>query len=258
MPPHGLLIDIDGVLTVSWEPLRGSREALVRLREAGVPMAFVTNTTSMTRQSIAETLAGSGLPVDPDQVVTAPSMAGGLIRRHYPDARCWLVGSRDVASDLGDVDLVDATQPPDVVLLGGAGPEFDYPTLNRVFRLALEGLPVVAMHRNLYWETKTGLQLDTGAFLSGIERAAGIEATVVGKPAPACFAAALEVVDLAEGEVMMVGDDLEADIAGAQGFGIRAALVRTGKYRSEVLAASSVVPDLVVDSFADVPALVGL
>ena len=72
------------------------------------------------------------------------------------------------------------------------------------------------------------------------------------------IAAALEVVDLAAGEAMMVGDDLDADIAGAQAFGIRAALVRTGKYRSEVLAASTVVPDHVIDSFADVPALVGL
>jgi len=258
MHPRGLLIDIDGVLTVSWKPIPGSSEALGRLRESGITMAFLTNTTSMTRGSIAAALDEVGLPVEIEEILTAPSMTAALILRDHPGARCWMVGAGDVVVDLDGIHLVSAAEPPDVVILGGAGPEFDYPTLNRVFRLAMEGTPMVAMHRNVYWRTQDGLQLDTGAFLGAIEEAAGVRAAVAGKPSPACFQAGLEVLGLGPDQVMMVGDDLDADVKGAQALGIESVLVRTGKFRNEALAHSQVVPDHVVDSFADIPPMLGL
>ncbi len=56
----------------------------------------------------------------------------------------------------------------------------------------------------------------------------------------------------------MVGDDLDADVLGAQAVGIHGALVRTGKFRREVLEHAAQQPDDVVDSFADVPDLLSL
>src|SRR3954469_12926961 len=67
------LIDIDGVLTVSWKPLPGAVEAVTALRSADLPFALVTNTTSRTRARIAETLADAGFPVGPDDVLGAPA-----------------------------------------------------------------------------------------------------------------------------------------------------------------------------------------
>ena len=58
-----VLIDIDGVLTVSWQPLAGAVAALDRLRAAALPLALVTNTTSRTRSSIAAAPAGAGFAV---------------------------------------------------------------------------------------------------------------------------------------------------------------------------------------------------
>jgi HAD superfamily hydrolase (TIGR01458 family) len=212
----------------------------------------------VTRSSIASHLQGVGFSIDVSEILTAASTTATLIHRDHPGARCWMVGDADVAADLDDVALVGVDQSPDVVVLGGAGPEFDYPTLNRIFRLAMAGTPVVAMHRNLYWMTKDGLQLDTGAFVGVIEQAAGIEVTVTGKPAPACFAAGLEMLDLTPDEVAMVGDDIYSDVLGAQAMGIDGVLVRTGKFRSETLAASTSAPNHVIDSFVDLPALLGL
>ena len=240
------------------EALPGVDEALRRLRQAGLPMVFLTNTTSVTRSSIAANLQGAGFSIDVSEILTAASTTASLIHRDHPGARCWMVGDADVAADLDGVHLVGVDESPDVVILGGAGPQFDYPTLNRIFRLAMAGTPVVAMHRNLYWMTKDGLQLDTGAFVGVIEQAAGVEVTVTGKPAPACFEGALEMLDLAPEEVAMVGDDLYSDVLGAQTMGIEGVLVRTGKFRNETVAASSRAPDHIVDSFADLPALLGL
>ncbi|MEV7299853.1 TIGR01458 family HAD-type hydrolase [Streptomyces clavifer] len=255
-----VLIDIDGVLTVSWEPLPGAVEAVRRLRAADIPLVLVTNTTSRTRAGIAERLVGAGFPVGPDDILTAPAVTAAYLREHHPEARCLLINSGDVRNDLSGVTLVeeedDEGAVPDVVVLGGAGAAFTYTALNRAFRHLQQGAGLVAMHRNLYWRTSGGLTLDTGAFLEGLEHAAGTEAAVTGKPAGAFFAAALAHLGASPSETLMVGDDIESDVLAAQRHGITGVLVKTGKYLPETHAAADTAPDHVLDSFADVPDLV--
>jgi HAD superfamily hydrolase (TIGR01458 family) len=256
---RAVLIDIDGVLTVSWKPLPGAVEALRRIRSAGLGVALVTNTTSRTRASIAATLAGAGFEVTAEDVLTAPSVTAAHLAEHCPGARCALLNSGDIAEDLGDATLVDdADDDPEVVVLGGAGPEFDYAALNRAFGFLQRGARLVAMHRNLYWRTEAGLQLDAGAFLLGLEQAARVEAEVTGKPSRAFFEAALARLGAGAGQALMVGDDVESDVLAAQRAGLTGVLVRTGKFQQETLQGASGTPDHVVDSFADLPALLGL
>lgn len=253
------LIDIDGVLTVSWKALPGAVRALERLREGGLGVALVTNNTSRTRDAIASRLGGLGFPVEAGDVLTAPAATAAYLREHFPGARCLLLNSGDVREDLTGVTLVDDAdaEDADVVVLGGAGAEFGYEALNRVFRRLRDGARLVAMHRNLYWRTEGGLDLDTGAFLEGLEKAARVEAEVTGKPAPAFFASALAHLGVDASQALMVGDDIESDVLAAQRCGITGVLVKTGKYLPETHRAASGTPDHVLDSFADLPALLG-
>ncbi|HEX7995455.1 MAG TPA: HAD-IIA family hydrolase [Streptosporangiaceae bacterium] len=252
-----VLIDIDGVLTVSWQPLPGALAALRQLRADGYPLALVTNTTSRSRASIASTLAGVGFPVTADDILTAPVIAAAYLRVHYSDARCLLLNSGDIGEDLAGLTLVlpDDTSPVDVVLTGGAGPEFSYQALNQAFGHLQRGARLVAMHRGLYWRTSEGLQLDTGAFLAGLEQAAGTEAEVIGKPAAAFFAAALAHLGASTSHAIMIGDDIETDVLAAQRHGLTGVLVKTGKYLPRTHQQASGTPDHVLDSFADLPAL---
>jgi HAD superfamily hydrolase (TIGR01458 family) len=255
---RAVLLDIDGVLTVSWRPLPGAVEAVTRLRDAGFAVALVTNTTSRTRAWMASTLSAAGLPVGIDDIFTAPAITAAYLARHHPGARCLLLNSGDIAEDLAGVTiLADDEAQADVVILGGAGPEFSYAALNRVFGCLLDGARLVAMSRNLYWRTDSGLQLDTGAFLPGLERASGVEAVVTGKPAAAFFATALESLGADASATVMIGDDIEADVLAAQDYGITGVLVRTGKYRPETHHSAPGVPDQVIDSVADLPGLLG-
>jgi HAD superfamily hydrolase (TIGR01458 family) len=252
-----VLIDIDGVLTVSWKPLPGAVAALRQLRTGGYPLALVTNTTSRSRASIASTLAEAGFPVTAEDILTAPVIAAAYLRERHPDARCLLLNSGDIGQDLAGLNLVlpDGTSPVDVVLTGGAGPEFSYQALNQAFGHLQRGARFVAMHRSLYWRTSEGLQLDTGAFLAGLEQAAGTEAEVVGKPAAAFFAAALAHLGANASHAVMIGDDVETDVLAAQRHGLTGVLVKTGKYLPRTHRQASGTPDHVLDSFADLPAL---
>jgi len=112
------------------------------------------------------------------------------------------------------------------------------------------------MHRGLYWRTAEGLELDSGAFVAALELAAGAEAEVVGKPAPAFFAAALAHLGAGAAGTLMVGDDIENDVLAAQRQGLTGVLVKTGKYLPRALRGASGTPDHILGSFADLPALV--
>ena len=252
-----VLIDIDGVLTVSWKPLPGAVAALHQLRAADLPLALVTNTTSRTRASIASALAEAGFPVATSDILTAPVIAAACVRDRYPGARCLLLNSGDIGQDLAGLTLAGQgdSAPVDVVLVGGAGPEFSYQALNQAFGHLQRGARLVAMHRGLYWRTSEGLQLDAGAFLMGLEQAAGTAAEVVGKPAAAFFATALAHLGVDAAETMMVGDDIETDVLAAQRQGLTGVLVKTGKYLPRTHRAASGTPDHILDSFAGLPAL---
>ena len=124
----------------------------------------------------------------------------------------------------------------------------------RGFGVELEGgAGLYCLHKNKWWQTADGPRLDTGAFVAGLEYAADTEATVLGKPSPAYFQAALDALDSDAELTWMVGDDIEADIAGAQACGLKTVLVRTGKFRPDAVEAARVRPDGIITSIAALP-----
>src|SRR4029078_396457 len=111
------------------------------------------------------------------------------------------------------------------------------------------------MHKNRWWHTSRGPMLDSGAFVAGLEYATGVEATVLGKPSPSYFAAALHALDTEPQLTWLVAADVDAAVRGARLFGMKTALVRTGKFRPEALESADTPPDIVVSSLAHFPAL---
>jgi HAD superfamily hydrolase (TIGR01458 family) len=250
-----LLLDIDGVLVTSWQAVPGAIEAVETLRAHGVPLRLITNTTTHTRVALAETLAEAGFSIAPDEIATAVTATASYLQAEHPGAGVFVLSDGDPGEDLGAVRIVDVDDA-EVVVLGGGCDDFSYDAMNRVFRRLHEGAAFVAMHRNLYWRTTDGLQLDGGAFVAALEAATGVVPAVCGKPSPAFFASALAMLGVAPPRVAMVGDDVVNDVTGAQEAGLAGVLVRTGKFRPDDVDRGE--PDAVVDSLADVPSLIGL
>jgi len=244
---------MDGVLVTAWKALPGAVDALRWLRDRDLPFVLATNATSLSRAGLAARLAEAGLEVDASEVVTAPVLAASYLRTHHAGARCFLVGQPALGDELEGVHLVE--HGADVVLVAGADRAFTWENLSRAFRMVKEGAALVAMHRNLFWMTEGGLMLDAGAFLAGVEEAAGVEAVVTGKPSPQFFAQCVEHLGLAPDRVAMVGDDLAADVLAAQDCRLTGVLVRTGKFLPETLERSERKPDHVMDSIGDLARL---
>lgn len=249
----GVLLDIDGVLSISWEPIPGSVDAIAWLRDAGIPFRLITNTTTHTRVDLAATLRHAGFDVAPEEIVTAVVATAAYLREHHPGAKVQLLTDGDGHDDLDGVEVVGPAERADVVVVGGACDAFSYVAINRVFQQVMDGAALVGMHRNLYWRTSEGLQLDGGAFLAGLEAATGATAAICGKPAPAYFEAVLDELGLAAGRAAMVGDDIVNDVLGAQALGLTGVLVRTGKFAPSDLERGE--PDHVIDALAGLPTL---
>ncbi|MGC4933354.1 HAD-IIA family hydrolase [Gordonia sp. DT30] len=257
---HGLLLDIDGVMVTSWRALPGAVAAVRTLADRGYARMFLTNTTSRSRGEIAEALDACGFEVAPEEILTAAKLTAEYVARTYPGKRAWVLNEGPIAEDMTGVDITDDPAAAEVVVLGGAGPVFTHHTLSKVLELLMDGVPVVAMHRSMIWSTAQGLSIDTGVYLEGLEKASGRKIRAIGKPSPLGFRAAVEVMNLEPTQVVMVGDDMHNDVLGAQASALIGVLVRTGKFRPEALVALQrdefgPVPDHVIDSIADLPAL---
>ncbi len=258
-PPReidGVLLDIDGVLAISWEPIEGSVEAMAMLRDRGVPFRLITNTTTQTRADLAATLRGAGFDVTLEEIVTAVTATASYLAEHHRGERVFVLTDGDPGGDLGAAVRVDRPEEADVIIVGGANDDFSYDALNRIFRRVKDGAALVGMHRNLYWKTSRGWELDGGAFLAAVEEAAGVTAVICGKPAPAYFEAALDLLGVRAERAAMVGDDMVNDVLGAQAAGLAGVLVRTGKFQETDLAKGT--PDAVIDALADLPSWLGI
>jgi HAD superfamily hydrolase (TIGR01458 family) len=248
-----ILLDVDGVLHVSGEPIPGAVDAVRRLRDEGHRLRFVTNSTTMSRRELAEHLRKMGFALDDDELQTT----GGVASSVLAGKRVLALTMPGILDDLEGMQLIGMNA--DAVLVGGAdeseepGRIYSYLNLNRAFLELLAGAELYCLHRNRWWQTTEGPRLDAGAIVAGLEYAAGIEATVLGKPSPAYFTAATEALDADPDMTWMVGDDLEGDIAGGQALGMRTVLVRTGKFRPDELDHTSISPDGIVSSIAQLP-----
>jgi HAD superfamily hydrolase (TIGR01458 family) len=248
-----ILLDVDGVFHVSGRPIEGVGEAVKRLREDGHRLRFVTNNTTRSRADLAEDLRALGVELDDEELETTPRAAARILA----GKRVLALTMAAIRNELEGIELVGDSA--EAVLLGGADETeetnrvFSYMNLARAFAELEAGAELYCLHKNRWWQTSRGPLLDSGAFVAGLEYAAGVEATVLGKPSPAFFGAALDALDADAERTWMVGDDVEADVAGAKSVGLHAILVRTGKFREQALENALVKPDAVLDSLGDVP-----
>ena len=257
---QALLVDLDGVLYVGDDVIPGAPEALKALERRGIELRFVTNTTLQPRRELMARLHGIGLPVREGQLFT-PAALGRRAMEHSGAVRYRLLGVPALAVDLGGEMLApDASEHPDWVVLGLHPPSFCHERLTVGLRDLLGGARLLALHANRVWRIGGGMEIGLGAYVRALEHAARTEAVVVGKPAAGFFEQAL--ADLAEAgvdraRVAMVGDDVDADVGGAQAVGVPGVLVRTGKFTERSLAMSGVEPAQIVDDIADLARRIG-
>lgn len=220
-----VLLDISGVLYQGNAPIPGAVRAVEKLREAGVVLRFVTNTSRQPAKALLGKLHNLGFEVTPGELFTAPQAARRWLveRGHRP----FLIVHTDIETEFEGLDQTN----PDAVLLADAEDRLNYTYLDKAFALLMEGAPLLAIGDNRYFQGGDRLHLDAGPFVHALEYAAGIRAHIAGKPSRLFYEQALADTKSSASDTLMVGDDVQADVQGALDAGLHACLVQTGKYR---------------------------
>ena len=254
MPVKAILFDIDGTLLSRGDAIEGAAAAVAHVRALGMQVRFLTNITGRTPERIAADLSAAGIAVAAAEVQTATTVCVAMLRARA-GVRCHLMVPPQVLPMFDGIARDD--QHPQVVVISDIGEGFDFHSLNRAFLMLREGAELIALQKNLYWFDSDGPKLDCGAFVLALEAAARTQATVTGKPSKVFFDSALAGLDCAREQVLVVGDDISTDVAGASAAGIRTVLVGTGKYADGQTTHPEYQASYFIDSVKDLQQLLG-
>ena len=249
----GILFDLDGVLYNGEVAVDGAAEAVAWVRGRGIPLLFVTNTTSRGAGEIAAKLTRFGIPASAEEIWT-PARAAVQWLAGRPRGPLALFVPAKTHPEFAGFEVVETESAADYVVVGDFGSGWTFASLNRAFRLlhSNPGATLIALGMTRYWQAPDGPRLDTAPFVAALECATGRRALVLGKPSAEFFGAAVRRLGLPASEVIMIGDDIRTDVEGAQAAGLKGVLARTGKFRPSDLE-EGIRPDDVIDSIADLP-----
>ncbi len=235
----GLIVDLDGVVWLGGEPIKGAARAITTLRARGIRVLFVTNDPQSSRDEHAGQLVALGIPATAADVITAAAATARHLRaqRHLAGCGVLVVGSR-----------------AEVVVVGGHD-GFDFEELRAATTALHNGAALYATGRDAVYPTRDGPRPATGAILAAVEVAAGVTATVIGKPEPFMFEVARGALTGCR-HVAVIGDHLISDVVGAKRAGLDAILVLTGTATRDDLEQAAIQPDLVLPSLAALPGAV--
>ena len=250
---RGVIFDIDGVLTYQGKVYPGAVQLTDTLRDKGVILRFLTNSTLKSRASCALKLRNAGFNVMDDEVVTSAFATAQYLKGLNPRS-CWVL----VDGEGGDefYQFNQDTEDPEYIILGDNRSRFDFEHLNQVLRLLLKGARLIAMQAELLDTSQGDVILNVGSWVGMLERAAKVQAVIVGKPGAFGFELTLQTMGLAKAEVLVVGDQLGTDILGAKRFGMQSALITAGEFDPADLN-GKVAPDYVFSSVIEVLGLFG-
>ncbi|RXJ60891.1 TIGR01458 family HAD-type hydrolase [Candidatus Marinarcus aquaticus] len=239
-----VLCDIGGVLYVGDAPIDGAVEAVAKIKKH-YPIRFITNTTQKTGAQVIQKLQEFGFDICEDEVITALDMTKMFLQKHQSNAQFLLTDNV--------IHFFDSLKkyPTNYVVVGDAQDNFSYKNLNHAFRRLQQGAQLVAIANNRYFkDSDNELSLDAGCFVSALEYASGQKAQLIGKPSLEFYQLAAASLNAQPNECVMIGDDIESDIEGAQKAGIYSVLVKTGKFRETDLE-KGITPNQTFESIHD-------
>jgi HAD superfamily hydrolase (TIGR01450 family) len=230
-----VLLDLDGCVRVGEEATPRADEACAALRNEGKGVAFITNDSRLAPEEVVQQLWGLGVRASLLEVVTV----GGALQHvlaQTPDWRtAFVIGSPAIhrhveAAGVRILNFTDLDTRADVVVVAGHD-AFDYAELRTATQAVLGGAGLITAGRDPTYPMPDGPWPGTGAVIAAVEAATGATAISVGKPEAQLFRTALD--RLGGGTALVVGDRLDADVAGAHALGLDAALVLTGVTSAE-------------------------
>jgi arabinose operon protein AraL len=251
---RGFIFDLDGTVYRSDKLIPGADGLIKLLREKRRKVVFLSNKPIQTREEYAAKLTRLGIPTQPDEVINSTLVMTNYLRENAPSAKLFVVGETPFIEELNKAGFTISEEPKEIEYVVVAFDRtFDYRKLNIAYQAIKLGAHFVATNPDRTCPVEGGEIPDCAGMISAIEAVTQKKVEViVGKPSPLIIQAALEVMGLKPDDCVLIGDRLETDIKMGRESGIATGIVLTGVTDEKTLKESSIHPDFIFQSIADV------
>ena len=247
----GLLLDLEGVVYEGDKLVDGALDTINKLLSCDFKIKYLTNTTVTPRKQILKKLLKFKLSITETDIFTPP-IAASIFLKKNKISKIFLSTNQLLQEDFKEF-IIDEVKP-EAIILGDLYKAFNWERLNEVFRLIYNNdTLIIALHKNKYCKRENKIGLDLGPFVTALEYAASKKSILIGKPEKNFFNLTIEDMELRKEEVVMIGDDIFADIGGAKNNSIPTIQVRTGKFQKKDETNSHLQPDYRINSIVDLP-----
>lgn len=249
-----VLFDLDGTIWHEHLPLPGAVSLVQRLQECGHPHGFVSN-SSASPAGVVRRLAAMGLTVSEQVILTAAAAACDYVLDTFgQEARVFNIANPSIDELLsGRATLVkDDCEDCDAVLAAGLAHGCATPIrLQKALQLLMGGASLIGLCADRAYPTPRGFEIGAGGVTAMLAYAADVPATYCGKPEPWFFEDICHRLQVSPHRCLLIGDNLEADIAGARRVGMTTILTLTGLATPEAVATAKDKPHSVVGDLSE-------
>jgi phosphoglycolate/pyridoxal phosphate phosphatase family enzyme len=252
-------MDMDGVLYRGDHPLPGAVDTLTTLRARGVRVAFLTNNASRHREELAARMSRLGFACATDDVWGSAYITALYLSRHAPDARVFLVGTAGMRREMEEAGVeVMPTHEGATHVVAGLDMTITYEKLSHAHYAICNGAAFIATNLDATFpDGPTTTTPGGGALVAALTTSTGVTPLVMGKPKPTGLSLIAASWGVSAGDMAVVGDRLDTDIAAANAFGCLSVLVLTGvSTRTEAEKAGAAErPRVVLENLTNLPAV---
>jgi NagD protein len=254
-PVRTWLSDMDGVLVHEEEAIPGAAEFVKQLQERGRPFLLLTNNSIYTPRDLQARLRRSGIDVPEDAIWTSALATAQFLNDQRPGGTAYVIGEAGLTTAMHEIGYVLSERDPEYVVLGETR-TYSFEAITTAIRLIERGARFIATNPDPTGPSVNGPIPATGSVAALITRATNVAPYFVGKPNPLMMRSALNRIDAHSETTVMVGDRMDTDIVSGLEAGLRTILVLTGSTRAHQVDRFPYRPTDVVDSVADLVALV--
>jgi len=250
----GFIFDLDGTVYRNDKLIPNADRVIRLLRERGRKVVFISNKPLQTREDYAEKLTRLGIPTGPDEVINSTLVMTNYLKKNASHAKIFAVGEAPFIEELKKAGFLITEEPKEIEYVVVAFDRtFDYRKLNIAFQAIKLGAHFIATNPDRTCPVEGGEIPDCAGMIAAIEAVTGKKVEViVGKPSPVMIQAALDAMGLKPEDCILIGDRLETDIKMGKESGIATGIVLTGVTDEKTLKETSIPPDFVFQSIADV------
>ena len=248
------LFDLDGTVYLGESLLPGVRELIGGLRALDIPVRFLSNNPTKSRDDYVARLSRLGIAVSPDEIVTSVQTMVTWLLANYPDATVFPISEQPLIDALDSAGIRRSENPAEIdIVIASYDRTFEYRKLQTAFDAIWfeKRAFLISTNPDRFCPFPGGRgEPDAAGIVAAIEATTGATCRLTtGKPSRLMLDLALLPLGIDPARCVMVGDRLATDIAMANDAGMASALVLTGETNREMLEAApvSALPTIVLD-----------